>query len=160
MLFAASAVVAQDECVFDTNPGMSGVFLDSPVSEVNTALKGDLKVKVKQNGERTFFKNWLKRPAKGRLQGVRALYLRFLDGILYQIEIFYNDGVGGNDLESFLGYVSKENGFPRDKWKVTNGYAKFSCDGFSFEADRVLNPHVQISIEAVVDEVKALRTKN
>ncbi|MCO6509934.1 MAG: hypothetical protein J5I65_04005 [Aridibacter famidurans] len=131
--------------------------LGMTLSEVNSVTRPDLKVKADTEGEETFFKNWIKKPAKGRLAGVRAIYLSFFRGRLYQIELFYQEGYRWQDLESFLAGIAADTGFARDFWKVKNGYAKATCEGFSMEADRVLGAHVQITDDAVMEAVEAFR---
>lgn len=159
ILFTFSALKAQEECTLTEPPPLFNLRLGMTVPEVNAALSGDLKVKAKPEGERSFFKNWIKKEAKGKLAGMRAIYLRFFDGRLYQIELFYQEEHGWVDLESMLGDLTSRSGFPREFWKVKNGYAKAECEGFSLDADKVLGAHFQITDDAVIAAVEESRKK-
>lgn len=159
ILFLTSSVIAQ-ECTQFQPPSLLNLRLGMTVSEVNSVTGRDLKVKADTEGEETFFKNWIKKPAKGKLAGVRAIYLSFFNGRLYQIEIFYQEDYRWQDLESLLQGIAAEQGFPREFWKVKNGYAKAQCEGFSLAADRVLGAHVQITDDSVMSLVEAFRKEN
>ena len=139
---------------------MLNLRLGMTVPEVNAVIGRDLKVKIKPDGERSFFKNWIKKPAKGRLTGLRAVFFSFNAGTLYQIELFYEEDHGWADLDSMLGDFAAGKGFPREFWKVKNGYARALCDGFSLDADHVLGAHFQLTDEAVMAAVEASRKKN
>ncbi|HUF03530.1 MAG TPA: hypothetical protein VMM38_05075 [Aridibacter sp.] len=130
------------------------------LSEVNSVTRPELKVKADTEGEETFFKNWIKKPAKGKLAGVRAIYLSFFEGRLYQIELFYQEAHRRPDLESILLDFEAKEGFAREFWKVKNGYAKSKYEGFSLAADRVLGPHIQITDDAVMTAVEAFRKES
>ena len=156
ILFVSSSTLAQ-ECTLTEPPPLLNLRLGMTVSEVNAVTGKDLKVKVKPDGERSFFKNWIKKEAKGTLTGMRAIYLRFYDGRLYQIELFYREDHRWQDIDALLADYSVESGFSRDLWRVENGFAKAKCQGFSLEADRVLGAHIQITDDAVLAAVEALR---
>lgn len=158
ILFLSTSLNAQ-ECTLTEPPSLLNLRLGMTVPEVNSALGGDLKVKVKPEGERTFFKNWIKKPAKGRLTGLRAVFFSFYDGTLYQIELFYQEDHGWTDLDSMIGGFSSENGFPREFWSVKNGYAKAECEGFSLDADRVLGAHFQLTDDTIMAAVEESRKK-
>lgn len=161
ILFLFSPAKAQEKCGLTVaeSPALLNLKLGMSVSEVNSALGGGLKVKVKTEGERTYFKNWIKKPAKGSLAGLRAVFFSFFDGRLYQIELFYQDDYRWRDLESLLRDYSAENSFPYEHWRLKNGYAKAQCEGFSLDADRVLGAHIQITDDAVMERVEAERKK-
>src|SRR5688572_26058663 len=88
--FAVSAA-AQNDCGLASAPKLSGFNLGMSPADAQAVVGSDFKIKVKQSGQRTFFQNFINAPAPNSLRGVRALSLRFLDGRLYQIEIFYED---------------------------------------------------------------------
>ncbi len=161
ILLLAFPVLAQQPCglTVDQSPRLLNLKLGMSVSEVNSVIGRDLKVKVKPAGERTFFKNYIKKPAKGTLTGIRAIYLSFYDGGLYQIELFYQDEYRWPDLGSLLRDYSSSQSFSENYWKVKNGYAKAQCDGFSLDADRVLTPHIQLTEDAVMKRVETERDK-
>ncbi|QQS40953.1 MAG: hypothetical protein IPM63_16535 [Acidobacteriota bacterium] len=159
ILFLSSYSTAQ-ECTVTEPPALLNLRLGMTLVEVNSVTRPDLKVKAETEGEETFFKNWIKKPAKGKLAGVRAIYLSFFRGRLYQIEVFYQDEFRWEDLESLLTGFSADTGFAREFWKVKNGYAKARCEGFTLEADRVLGAHVQITDDAMMEAVEAFRKKN
>jgi len=161
ILFFSSLAVAQEECKLTLSeaPTLLNLRLGMTVGEVNSVLGGDLKVKVKTEGERTFFKNYIKKPAKGSLTGIRAVYLSFLEGRLYQAELFYEEDYRWPDLDSLLRSYSSDAAFSYDFWKVKNGYARARCDGFSLDADRVLGAHIQLTDDASMARVEELRKK-
>jgi hypothetical protein len=161
ILLISSFTLAQEECklTLAEAPTLLNLKLGMSVQDVNSVIGRDLKVKVKPEGERTFFKNYIKKRAKGALDGVRAIFLSFFDGRLYQIELFYQDDYEWPDLGSLLQDYSKAQSFPESFWKVKNGYANAQCEGFSLVADRVLTPHIQLTDDAVMEVVEALRKK-
>jgi hypothetical protein len=89
-LVLAVNVAAQENCELTSKTALLLLNLQIEMSPEQTqAVFGrELKIKIKKRGERTFFQNYIKKPASGSLTGVRALYLRFFDRRLYQIEIF------------------------------------------------------------------------
>jgi hypothetical protein len=115
----------------------------------------DLKVKVKKKGQRTFFQNFIKKPAPNSLSGVRAIYLRFFDGKLYQIEIFYENRSDWQTLENFIGNFPAKTNLPA--WKIENGKAEIICGAFSIISDQILNPRIEltnVTIRAQVEEIR------
>jgi hypothetical protein len=117
----------------------------------------DLKIKVKKKGQRTFFQNFIEKPAPNSLIGVRAIYLRFFDGRLYQIEIFYENRSNTQTLENFTADFSARTNLPA--WKIENGKAEIICGEFSIVADRVLNPRIELTNEAIRAQVEEIRRK-
>lgn len=115
----------------------------------------DLKVKVKKKGQRTFFQNFIKKPAPNSLRGVRAIYLRFFDGELYQIEIFYENRGDWQTLENFTGNFLAQTNLPA--WKIENGKAEIICGELSIVADRVLNPRIELTDETIRARVEEIR---
>ena len=111
-------------------------------------------MKVKPTGQRTFLKTKIKPSAKGGLNGIRSIFLRFFDGRLYQTEIFYHKGSKPQDLSAFSKDYSTRNRFPFDHWKIKYGYAVAKCAGFTLRADTILNPHIEITDELTLEKVK------
>ncbi len=151
VVLATCSVDIAAQCVVekDASPALVNVKLGMSPAEVNTALGGAAKVKVKDDAKHSFFKNYLKMgKAKGRLAGAKAFYLRFYEQRLYQAEIFYHAEYRWNDLESFVRDYSAENGFAYENWVFKNGYATAKCKGFTVKADYILNPHLEITDEA------------
>ncbi|HLM02374.1 MAG TPA: hypothetical protein VK400_15085, partial [Pyrinomonadaceae bacterium] len=98
-------------------PGLFGLKLEmSPVAARSVLGKG-LKIKNKRSGEYTFFENFIEKPAPVSLAGARAIYLRFFEGSLYQIEIFYADetrdgAAAPQGLEKFINRQSAKLNLP------------------------------------------------
>lgn len=157
ILFSAMSISAQEECELPLSQSPTLQFLRLGMSppEATKALK--TRVKVKANGERVFFKNYIKRRAKGNLTGIRAIFLRFFDARLYQIEIFYEADYLWPDLTALLADFSARNNFPPELWQTDYGYAKANCGGFVLDADYILNPHIQITDPATAEQVEKVR---
>jgi hypothetical protein len=117
----------------------------------------DLKVKVKKKGQRTFFQNFIDKPAPNSLNGIRAIYLRFFDGKLYQIEIFYENRSDWQTLENFTGNFLAKANFPA--LKIENGKAEITCGEISIVADRVLNPRIELTNTAIRAQVEEIRER-
>ena len=151
---------AQCDLVIEDSPKMVGLRLGMTAAEVNAALGGAAKVKVKTDGQYSYFKSYLKKgKSKGVLTGARAFYVRFYNKRLYQVEIFYHRDYRWNSLESLISDYSSESGFPFEYWKTKHGYATAKCDSFTVKADYILNPHLEISNEAVVDAIEKEKKK-
>lgn len=147
-LFAASAA-AQEKCDLALNsaPALFKLKLRMNAAEAKHAVDGKLKIKNKAEG--TFFQNYIKKSPPKNLDGIRAIYLRFFDSKLYQIEIFYEPERNRISLEDFLRQFSAEKELPFESWKVDYGIARLDCDGFFIEADNYLNPRVQLTDEVL-----------
>ena len=120
----------------------------------------DLKIKIKKNGERTFFQNFIKKSAPVSLRGVRALYLRFFDRRLYQIEIFYEPRQDLRTLEDITNALSSQSNFPISDWKIKNNRAAINCGEISLAADNILNPRIELTNETIRAKVKESREKD
>jgi hypothetical protein len=118
----------------------------------------DLKIKVKKKGQRTFFQNFIEKPAPNSLSGVRAIYLRFFDGRLYQIEIFYENRSDWQTLENFIGEFSANKNLP--DWKIEKGKAEIICGEFSIAADRILNPRIELTNDKIRAQIDESREKD
>lgn len=127
--------------------------------QTQTIFGKALKIKIKKRGERTFFQNFIKKPAPESLRGVRALYLRFFDGKLYQIEIFYEPRTDLPTLESITNQLAAQLSFPFENWQVKNNSAELKCGEISLVANYVLNPRIELTDETVRAKVLESRKK-
>ncbi len=128
--------------------------------EARSVFGKDLKIKIRKNGERTFFQNFIKKPAPNSLRGVRALYLRFFDRRLYQIEIFYEPQQDLRTLENIAGALSSQLNFLISDWKIINNRAAINCGEISLAADNILNPRIELTNETIRAIVKESREKD
>ena len=160
VLLAANVTSAQSaQCGLANAPLLQDLRLGMSPVEVQNAVGGDLKIKVKTKGDRTFFQNYIKKSATGPLSGVRALYLRFLDGRLYQIEIFYEERGDIPTLEAFTKNLAAQMNFPVNEWQFVKNKAVIDCGAFTLVADKVLNPHVELTDSAMQTEAVERRKK-
>lgn len=159
LLFSVSGA-AQEKCVLENTPALFNLKLGMSPQEVQSILGQGVKIKIKQSGQRTFFENFIDKPALNTLTGVRAIYLRFLDGRLYQIEIFYEERNSWQTLENFLADFSAKNGLPVSDWQIKYDVAEIKCSELSIIADRVLNPRIQLTDEIARAKVKEIREEN
>lgn len=136
-------------------PTVFGLRLQMTPAQVKTVFGKKLKLNVKRKG--TFFQNFIDKPPPAFLTGVRALYLRFFDRKLYQIEVFYQNEIeresaAPSEIKTteFVNQLSANFNLPGiAAWDTKDKrYYKLTCDGFSLAADRVLNPHVELTDEA------------
>jgi hypothetical protein len=156
-----SAAAAQDsKCVPASAARLQGLSLGMSPSEVQSVFGRDLKIKVKTSGDRTFFQNYIEKSAPAALGGVRALYLRFLDGKLYQIEIFYEERAEVPTLESFTANLSAKMRFPAENWQFAKNKAVIDCGAFTLVAEKLLNPRVELTDTAKLAEAEARRKKS
>lgn len=136
---------AQRDCTLELKdaPPLLGLRLEMSPEQVQSVVGKELKIKVKKDGLRIFFQNFIKKPAPDSLRGVRAIYLRFFNRKLYQIEIFYEEKDEWRTLEGFVNSLN----LPASDWKLTQGKAEMKCNGFTVAADNVLNPRVELTDE-------------
>lgn len=160
ILLAASAADAQQSqaapkpCALSLNeaPSFFGLKLQMSPAEVKSASGKKLKVKVKREG--TFFQNFIDKKPPVFLPNVRALYLRFFERKLYQIEIFYDETIREtaqiHSPDAFVNRLTANfNLPPAAAWTAKDErFYELTCDGFSLAADNVLNPRVQLTDEA------------
>jgi hypothetical protein len=156
---AAVCVAQQTTCELEskTSPILLNLRLGMLPEQARSVFGRDLKVKVKKRGERTFFQNYIKKPAPASLKSVRALYLRFFDGGLYQIEIFYEAKLDLKTLASVTDLLSAQLNLPVAEWKLENNQARIICGDESLVADNILNPRVELTKETIRAEVERLR---
>jgi len=88
------------------------------------------------------------------LTGTRALYVRYFNGKVYQIEVFYEDNDQSRKIEDFTKQLSTDHQLALDAWRMKNNRAEIDCDGFSLTADAILNRHIELTDEAAFSEFK------
>ncbi|MGC2236913.1 MAG: hypothetical protein WA584_12180 [Pyrinomonadaceae bacterium] len=163
LLFLCLNVVgaAQDLCVLEskTAPVLLNLKLQMSPEQAQSVLGRDLKIKIKKSGERTFFQNFIEKKAPQTLPGVRALYLRFFDRKLYQIEIFYENRSDWRTLEDFTAHVSENLNLSASSWQTAKGRSEIKCAAVSLVADNVLNPRIEMTDEMIRARVEAIRQK-
>ncbi len=158
-LLGASGGTAQTTCDLSskTAPLLLNLAIGTSPEQARAVLGKVLKIKIKKRGARTFFQNYIKKPAPEPLRGVRALYLRFFDRKLYQIEIFYEPRRDLPTLEAIVGALSEQLNLPAAEWETKGVRAAINCAGESLVADDVLNPRVQLTDETIRAEIEKLR---
>ena len=161
-IFFVASSAAQETCELKskTAPILLNLRLEMSLEQTRSVFGNDLKVKVKKRGERTFFQNYIKKPAPASLNGVRALYLRFFDARLYQIEIFYEPKPDLKTLADVADLLSAQLNLPAVDWKVENNQARIICADASLVADNILNPRVELTNETIRAEVERLREES
>ena len=161
LVFAVACVAAQETCELASKraPLLLNLQIGMSPEQARNVFGKDLKIKFKKKGERTFFQNFIKNPAPAPLNGVRALYLRFFDGKLYQIEIFYENQQNFNSIEEVINALSAQLNLPVSDWEIKFNRAEISCGEISLVADYILNPRIEITNEAIRAEIEELRKK-
>lgn len=165
---AASSVAAQPktcDLTLREAPSLVGLRLEMSPAQVKTVFGKSLKLNVKREG--TFFQNFVDKPPPAFLPNVSALYLRFFDRKLFQIEVFYKLGTeretaapSEKETGDFVNRLSADLNLPPEAWASDDKrFYKLTCAGFSLAADRVLNPHVELTDEAARDAFQ-LKIKN
>lgn len=150
---------AQQTCILtaENAPSLFNLKLGNTPEQARNILNRKFKIKNKQKGEYTFFQNFIEKKTPGFLWEIRAFYLRFYDGRLYQIEFFYEPQNRFGTLEDFVGFQTSNLNLPPSLWNIEYGIAEIDCGGFSIEIDKVLNPRIEITDEAIRAEVEAER---
>lgn len=161
ILVSVLACAAQNGCDLTTKnaPLFYGLKLEMLPEEVRNVFGQALKIKIKNKGERGFFQNFIEKSAPDTLRGVRALYLRFFDGKLYQIEIFYENKNEWKTLENLTDSLSADFDFPVSEWKFEPNRARAVCGENSLAADKILNPRAELTDETLRAKVEELRRK-
>ena len=162
VLFFALPAAAQDDspqCSLPVAPRLHNLSLGMSPAEVRAVFGKSPSVKVKSNGDRTFFQNYVgNKKAPASLNGVRAFYLRFLDGALYQIEIFYEERGDLPTLEAFTANLSAQMNLPPTvDWQFKQNRALIDCGAFTISADKTLNPRVELTDKTRLAEAEARR---
>jgi hypothetical protein len=159
LMILLSAVSAQENCELagKSAPLLLNLQIGMSPEQSQSVFGKILKIKAKKKGERTFFQNFVKNPAPQSLNGVRALYLRFLDGKLYQLEIFYEPRRDLNSVESIAAALSAQLNFSPVLWQTKNKRAELKCREISLTADNVLNPRIELTNETIRLEIEKSR---
>jgi hypothetical protein len=93
----------------------------------------------------TVFESFADRPPPKTLTGLTALYLRFFNDRLFQIEVFYEDKTGSTKLKDFTTRLSADLGLDSAAWSIKYDRASLNCGEFLLTADTVLNPHAELT---------------
>lgn len=140
-MFFAGTVYAECKLQLPDSPSLANIRLGMTVDQANAALGG--KPKLKSKGERrTNYFRFKQGKAKGPISGAKAFWVRFYQGRVYSVEIFYHSGYG--DLEGLIETYASRNGFDVSLFETKHGYSRAKCDGFSVKADLILNPHLEL----------------
>ncbi|HEX8287600.1 MAG TPA: hypothetical protein VF556_06390 [Pyrinomonadaceae bacterium] len=150
---------AQTGCGTTETSGLLNLYPGMSPEQTQAVVGKALKIKIKKKGERTFFQNFIENSAPVSLHGVRALYLRFFDLKLYQIEIFYEKRSDWATLESFTAALSAQIGISPALWNYEKVKSVIDCGEFTIVVDNLLNPHVEITDEIVRKQVELERQK-
>jgi hypothetical protein len=162
LLFCATFGTAQEICDLSSKaaPLLLNLQIGTSPEQAQTVLGSALKIKIKKNGERTFFQNYIKKPAPDTLRGVRALYLRFFDRRLYQIEVFYEPRTDLNTLGEVTNALSSQLNLSAADWQIKNNRAEIKCGEISVVTDYILNPRIELTDEAVRAAILESRVKS
>lgn len=158
----ALTVSAQTDC--DLSAKNVALFLNLQIgmspAQAQSVVGKSVKIKIKKRGFHTVFKNFIKKPAPESLRGVRALYLRFFDLKLYQIEIFYEPRPDLKTLGEVENALAAQLDFPVADWQMTNNFAEIKCGAISLAADNILNPRIELTDETVQAQIENSREKD
>lgn len=149
LLACAVSTAAQTEnCRLTLNeaPALRGFRLGMSPAEARAVSNGKLKIKIKREG--SFFGYFIEDRPPAFLSDVRALYLRFFGGKLFQIEIFYEPSATAQNLDEFVARMSSQTNLPPILWTREGNRAVVACLEFSIVADNVLNPRIELTNEA------------
>lgn len=144
-------VSAQENCrpILQTSDDLLNLQLGMTIEEVSNKFGKDLKIKTKSDGDYRFFQNYISRKPPKNLSGVRALYLRFFEKKLYQIEIFYLENKYPAELKGFAEIISNHLILPVSDWHFAHRQAVLKCAERSLVADYQLNPRIELTNETV-----------
>jgi hypothetical protein len=148
LVLAAPNAAQTEKCnlPLDAAPNLLNLKLGMSPKQTRDVFSGKLKIKVKKEG--SFFQNYIDKKPPPFLENVRALYLRFFETKLYQIEIFYEPQTSKQTLAEFINRLSSQLNLP-NLWTIEYGKAALNCIDFSLAADNVLNPRVELTDEAI-----------
>ena len=161
-LLCIAVGTAQETCDLSrqTAPLLLNLQIGMSPEQVQTTFGKALKIKIKKNGERTFFQNYIKKPAPESLRGVRALYLRFFDRKLYQIEIFYEPRIELKSLGEVTNALAAQLNLPIADWQTKNNRAEIKCGEISLVTDYILNPRIELTDATIRAAIEKLRKKD
>ena len=160
LFFLATPCAAQKACQLEFKDGPSFLNLKLGMTEeqVRDQFGKELKFKPKKKSkERTFFQNFITKPPPAILPGVRALYLRFFNRKIYQIEIFYENRPDWQTLTEFTRSLAENQNFSDALWIIGADKAEVKCVDFTLIADKVLNPRIELTDDAT--SAKALEAR-
>lgn len=151
------AAKAQENCAWTNTAAKvtQNLRLGMNAEEVRTALGGKPKIKAKQTGEYRFFQNYIDNKPPANLRGVRAFYLRFFDGRIYQIEIFYENDFAPT-RENFTALIAKDFNFPASEWIYKNLGAETVCGENKLVADYILNPRIELTNVPILEKTNEI----
>lgn len=158
-LFGVLNCVAQGSCGLNDSPPLLGLRLNMSPEQAQSAVGKALKIKFKTRDEKIIFQNYIDKPSPSSIAGVRALYLRFVDQKLYQIEVFYEEKAGVKTLQDFTTMLSSNWNYPGLNWQIAKGKAMINCGSFTVVADKVLNPHIELTDETERVKVEEIRNR-
>ncbi|MEO6588110.1 MAG: hypothetical protein ABIP06_02170 [Pyrinomonadaceae bacterium] len=152
-----SSVQAQETCAWTkTSANIAlNLRLGMTTAEVNAALGGKPKIKNKTRGEYRFFQNYIDDKPPAKLRNVRALYVRFFDGQLYQAEIFYDESFSPS-LENFAALIAQQYSFSLTDFKAEKTKLIVRCGENTLAADDVLNPRIELTNEPILEKTNKL----
>lgn len=161
LLFFVAPCAGQQVCTLELKdaPVLFGLRLGMSEEQVGEIFKKELKFKPKKKSERTFFENFIKKPAPAILHGVRALYLRFAEHKLYQIEIFYENREEWQTLADFIGSILAAQNFQTASWTNVKGRNTAKCANFTVVADKILNPRIELTDDPTLSKLLEARQK-
>ncbi len=140
-------ISAREKCELSVNaaPTLFNLKLGMSGAQAKRAVSNRLNIKNIKTG--TFFQNFINNSPPPNLNGIRAVYLRFFDSKLYQIEIFYaNENA---NLENFVRDFSARENLPFEFWQIAYGNASLECEGFSIKSNNYLNPRIELTDELI-----------
>lgn len=160
LLAISFSAYSQENCVQITNTSeiLLNLKLEMTVDEVNQKF-GSFKIKIKNSDDYRFFQNYIDRKPPKDLNGVRAIYLRFFNKKLYQIEVFYEENKYPTDIKNFAEIISTQLNLPIADWKFANRQGVLNCGETSIKADYQLNPRIELTNEAIRKQVDEANKK-
>ena len=156
LLFTVTCA-GQEICPLTAPPAALNLKLNMSPEEVQAVVGKKLKVQVKTENEKIIFQNYIEDSPPASLAGVRAMYLRFFDRRLYQIEIFYQENPNIKTLEDFTASLSAKWNFPVSAWQREEIKSVVNCGTFSLVAMKILNPKIELTDEAARARVEIIR---
>jgi hypothetical protein len=149
-LLIGSHSLAQEPCnrAVAEAPAISGLKLGMSFGEVQQLLGFVSKIKPPKSGDGTIYLSFAEQAPPESLRGVGTLWLRLFENRVYQIEAFYSDAAGDDNVQEFTGMLSKNFQLPKTAWVIKNNFATLDCGEFVIKADTFLNAHVEITDKA------------
>lgn len=144
-------VSAQENCVpiLRTSDDLLNLQLGMTVDEVRNKFGNVLQLKTKSDGDYRFFQNYIGKNPPKNLSEVRAIYLRFFEKRLYQIEIFYAENKYPSEIKAFAEIISNRLSLPLANWRFAHRQAVLKCAERLLLADYQLNPRIELTNETV-----------